>query len=56
MSTEDEHEGQWATQRIAMLEDEVARLRAEAGEQSVATEVRARLAQVGATGILSGPT
>ena len=56
MNAGDEHDARWAAQRIAMLEDEVARLRAQAKDESVATEVRARLAHVGAAGVLSAPT
>ncbi len=45
-----------AEQRIAELEAEVARLRAQLEDARLVTELRARLAQVGATGTLSVPT
>jgi GAF domain-containing protein len=45
-----------AEQRIAELEEEVARLRTQLEDARVVSELRARLAQVGATGTLSVPT
>jgi GAF domain-containing protein len=45
-----------AAGRIAELEQEVARLRAQAEDASFVAELRARLAQVGAAGTLSAPT
>lgn len=54
MTTKDELEE--ARRRIAMLEGEVAQLRARTQNDGAAAELRARLAQLGAAGILGAPT
>jgi GAF domain-containing protein len=54
MTTKDELEA--ARRRIAMLEGEVAQLRARTQNDGAAAELRARLAQLGAAGILGAPT
>jgi GAF domain-containing protein len=51
----DAHEAQPADQRIAALEAEVARLRAQAEDEQFVAELRARLAQAGAAGVLAAP-
>jgi len=45
-----------ARERIAALEAEMARLRSDAADAPFVAELRARLAQVGATALLSSPT
>lgn len=54
MTTKDELEA--AQRRIAMLEGEVAQLRARTRNDGAAAELRARLAQLGVAGILGAPT
>jgi signal transduction protein with GAF and PtsI domain len=53
MTTKDELEV--AKQRIAELEDEVAQLRAQIGDDGAAADLRARLAQLGAASVLGAP-
>lgn len=48
--------GSPADARVAALEAEVARLRARIADEQFADDLRARLAQVGATGLLGAPT